>query len=227
LYREETPLNGLTSWSSLIRMLDKLQRVWPSEIRTTDNRHKGFTMSPKNLALVVAFWAMAAAAPGVAAGTLFSVERVNIDTDLDYSETESYEFSALRVSLGGDQGGVGYGVSYTLGDEDDDIDPFGFPFELEIESVLSVYAVIGDQFRLRGGLSLWDTRYTDQTFGISDSDTVFTFDFGLGFNIDIGNNLNLFGDYMFYFGSADYDSFFSSSVDFESTSLSIGLGIVF
>lgn len=184
-------------------------------------------MSPKNLALVVALWAMAAVAPGVAADTLFSVERVNIDTDLDYSETESYEFSALRVSLGGDQGGVGYGVSYTLGDEDEDIDPFGFPFELEIESVLSVYAMIGDQFRLRGGLSLWDTRYTDQTFGISDSDTVLTIDFGLGFNIDLGNNLNLFGDYMFYFGSADYDSFFSSSVDFESTSLSIGLGIVF
>ena len=184
-------------------------------------------MTHKNLTLVIAFWAMTTIAPAVSAGVLFSVERVNIDTDLDYSETESYDFSALRFSLGGDEGGVGYGVSYTLGDDDEEIDPFGFPFELEIESVIGVYATIGDQFRLRGGFSLWDTRYTDQTFGISDSDTVFTLDFGLGFNINIGNNLNLFGDYTFYFGSADYDSFFSSNVDFESTSVSFGLGFVF
>ena len=130
--------------------------------------------------------------------------------------------TALRAALADADAG-----RFTLGDDDEEIDPFGFPFELEIESVIGVYATIGDQFRLRGGFSLWDTRYTDQTFGISDSDTVFTLDFGLGFNINIGNNLNLFGDYTFYFGSADYDSFFSSNVDFESTSVSFGLGFVF
>lgn len=184
-------------------------------------------MSPKNLKLLITLWLIAAIAPCNAADTLFTVEQVNIDTDLDYSETESYEFSALRFSLGGEEEIVGYGVSYTLGDADEEIDPFGSPFELEIESVIGVYAVIGDQFRFRVGLSLWDTTYTDQTFGVSDSDTVFTLDLGLGFNVDLGNNLNLFGDYAFSFGSADYDRFFNSEVDFESTTLSFGLGFVF
>ncbi|MCP4430002.1 MAG: hypothetical protein GY806_03400 [Gammaproteobacteria bacterium] len=160
-----------------------------------------------------------------------AVETVSSDTELDYDNgKEKYEHSGGRIKLGAEfiEGGI-VGIEFLSGDEDDDIDPFGTPFELKTDTSIGVFAHMGRPFYFRVAYSVWDAEYTDLNSNLTDDEKVSTLEYGFGYQLWLGANLALYADYSIRHTEAKFPSQFVGQgfIEYDSELVSVGVSTTF
>ena len=162
--------------------------------------------------------------------TFFGVDVIHMETKLSYlNGTENYEYDGLRLRYGieSDKGGSA-GIEFIPAMSDEQVDPFGSPFELELGPSLGAYITVGKPIYLRLGISYSDSEYTDVNSGVSDSDTLFVVDVGLGFNYALSRDITFYGDWSRRTSSdADYSTFITGDIPTESDVIALGLNYKF
>lgn len=161
----------------------------------------------------------------------FAVETVSSDTELDYANgEEDYEHSSSRLKLGAEvmEGGI-VGFEFLSGDEDEDIDPFGTPFELKTDTSIGIFAHMGRPFYFRVAYTEWDAEYTDLASGLVDKEKITTLEYGFGFQLWLGSNLALYADYSIRNTDAEFPLQFVGEgfVEYDSELISVGLSAAF
>ena len=161
----------------------------------------------------------------------FGVESVRSDTELDYAHgKEHYEHSSGRIKLGAEvmEGGI-VGFEFLAGDEADDIDPFGTPFELKTDTSIGIFAHMGRPFYFRLAYSEWDAEYTDLNSGLVDKEKVTTLEYGFGYQLWLGSSLSLYADYSIRHTDAEFPLQFVGEgfIEYDSELLSVGLSAAF
>ena len=159
------------------------------------------------------------------------VDSVSSDTNIDYDNgEENYEFSGGRLKIGAEfsEGGV-VGLEFLGGDTDEDIDPFGTPFELKTDTSVGMFFHLGRPFYFRLGWSYWDTEYTDLNSNITEKERVSSFEYGVGYQLWIGSNMAIYADYSFSNADAKYPAHFVGEgfVEYDSELLSVGFSTTF
>ena len=162
--------------------------------------------------------------------TFFGVDVIRMETELSYlNGTENYEYDGLRIRYGleSDKGGSA-GIEFIPVLSDEQIDPFGSPFELELGPSLGVYFTVGKPVYFRLGISVSNSEYTDVNSGVSDSDTLTVIDVGLGFNFALSQDITFYGEYTRRISSeAEYTTFFTEDIETESEVIALGLNYKF
>ncbi len=171
-------------------------------------------------------------APALAETRYFiGVESVSSDTEFDYDNgEEQYEHAGGRIKIGAEfvEGGIA-GVEFLSGDEDEDIDPFGTPFELKTDTSFGFFAHIGRPFYFRLAYSVWDAEYTDLNSGITDEEEISTIEYGFGYQLWLGSSLSLYADYSIRNTDAKFPAHFigQGTIEYDSTLVSVGISSVF
>ena len=155
-----------------------------------------------------------------------------MQTTLDYpGGSEDYTTQHVRVNGGyAFTKHIAIEARLTSSGDDTDIDLFGARYKWQTGTVVSFYAKpmmqIGkfDLYALVG-LSLLDTTYELVAFGIKDTETVLTFDAGVGGQYNFNRNFGVSVEAKAYTGTADYPTFFFDGVDISG--LSIGAGVTY
>lgn len=162
--------------------------------------------------------------------TFIGADTVETELELRYANgTEFYEFEQLRVRFGWETTAGSFGLEILSGDKDDTLDPFGTPFEYEVDPAFGIYTTLGKPVYLKIGWSTWYTTYTDLSTGVPDSEQVHSYEIGLGFNLPLGRIATIYADYSLRDTDSEYPSHFVSSgfVDLESELISVGLNVLF
>ena len=162
--------------------------------------------------------------------TFIGADTVETELELDYSNgTENYEFEQLRLRYGWETSAGSFGFEILSGDKDDTLDPFGTPFEYEVEPAFGFYATLGKPVYLKIGWSRWHTIYTNLVTDEPDTEHVDSYEIGLGFNLPLGRVATIYADYTLRDTDSEYPKHFIGDgvVDLESELVSVGLNVLF
>lgn len=159
------------------------------------------------------------------------VESVSSETELDYDNgEEDYEHAGGRLKIGAEfiEGGIA-GIEFFSGDEDQDIDPFGTPFELKTDTSFGIFAHMGRPFYFRLAYSFWDAEYTDLNSGITDEEEISTIEYGVGFQFWIGYSLSVYADYSIRNTEAKFPDHFvgQGTIEYDTSLVSVGISSAF
>ncbi len=162
--------------------------------------------------------------------TFIGADAVESELEVIYANgTETYEYEQLRVRLGWETTAGSFGLEILSGAEDDTIDPFGTPFEYEMEPAIGFYATLGKPVYLKVGWSRWNTIYTNLSTGVPDTEQVDSYEIGLGFNLPLGRLATIYADYSLRDTEAKYPKHLTGSglADLESELITVGLNVLF
>jgi Outer membrane protein beta-barrel domain len=185
--------------------------------------------SVATLAVIAGFGACGLPALARADGPYIGVDGATMWTDVDWGGgVDHYTTQHLRLKGGYDfPGNFGFEMRIATGGDDTFNDFYG-TWKWTAGTRVSGYfkpRVSFGNFDLYGlfGLSLMDTSYELVGFA-RDSESVLTFDFGFGGQINLTRNFGLTADLLYSVGSASYPTL-TTGVYIDSTVL--GAGVVF
>ena len=163
--------------------------------------------------------------------TFIGVDTVESETELTYANgDETYEFEHLRLRFGweSDAGGS-FGFEILSGDRDDTRDLFGTPYELETETAYGFYATLGKPVYVKLGWSRWLAIYTNLDTDVPDTETVDSFEIGIGANLSLGRSATFYADYTLRDTDTEFPKHLEDGgfLQYESVLVSIGVNVVF
>lgn len=195
-------------------------------------------MTKAAVAVLIAGALGAALMPGTASASGFylGADAAALSTELDYGFTETYSTTHLRVKAGYEFGRFFAleGHIYTAANGTD-VDFTNTTYSLDTGTIVGVYAKPKTNFERANvyglvGVSIWDSTYTQVNgfgAGTRDSASLTMFGVGVGGEFNITKNFRFNVEGMAHYGSADYNTFFTNSVDVYSLGLSAGVSYKF
>lgn len=181
------------------------------------------------LSVCASAMAISSPAQAVERGFYLGTDVAQLQTTIDYGVTESYTTSHARL-----KGGYQFldflsveGRIMSSGN-DTDIDFLGDRYSFDTGTMYGFYVRPHTNFRTANvygivGLTVMNTSYRFVNGGPVDNDRVLVETIGVGGDFRIAGNLSLTVEAQVYVGTADYKSYFFTSVDLTGYGLSAGL----